>query len=104
MIISTKALCLCLCQNLMNVDSDKARLFHLSYLQNPELHHEKEIIDGSRSSCLTPLSSFMLVAAMTKSSTLVEFRQAMVLSLLAGPINLRKFVATRPDGTRKPDF
>ena len=30
--------------------------------------------------------------------------QAMLLSFLAGPINLRKFIATRPEGTRQPDF
>ena len=30
--------------------------------------------------------------------------QAMLLTFLAGPINLRKFIATRPEGTRQPDF
>ena len=30
--------------------------------------------------------------------------QAMLLSFLAGPINLRNFVATRPEGTRQPNF
>ena len=29
----------------MNVDSDKAGIFHLSFVQNPKLHHEKETID-----------------------------------------------------------
>ena len=51
----------------MNIDSDEARIFHLSFVQNPELRHEKKIF-------------------------------------IYGPINLRKFIATRPDGTRKPDF
>ena len=32
-------------QNSMNVDSDKAGIFHLSFVQNPKLHHEKETID-----------------------------------------------------------
>ena len=32
-------------QNSMNVDSDKAGIFHLSFVQNPKLHHEKEPID-----------------------------------------------------------
>ena len=30
--------------------------------------------------------------------------QATLLSFLAGPINLRKFIATRPEGTRQPGF
>ena len=29
----------------MNVDSHKARIFHLSFVQNAKLHHEKETID-----------------------------------------------------------
>ena len=29
---------------------------------------------------------------------------AILLTFLAGPINLRKSIATRPEGTREPDF
>ena len=29
----------------MNVDCDEARIFHLSFVQNPKLCHEKETID-----------------------------------------------------------
>ena len=29
----------------MNVESDKAGIFNLSFVQNPKLHHETETID-----------------------------------------------------------
>ena len=34
----------------------------------------------------------------------LQKNQARLLSFLAGPINHRKFIATRPEGTRQPDF
>ena len=85
-----------LSQNLTNVDSCKAS--HPFKIQNFIM--KKIDLDL----CTKLPQQLHVVATMTRSSTLVGFKQAVVLSFLAGPINLRRFIATRPEGTRQPDF
>ena len=83
-------------QNSMNVDSDKAGIFHLSFVQNPKLHHEKETIDTDYTTDIFHGKIYSMDELPTP--------QAMLLPFLAGLINLRKFITTRPEGTRQPDF
>ena len=64
----------------MNVDSDKARLFHLSFVQNPKLHHEKETIDTDYT------TDFFLDKIYSTGELLTS--QAMLSSFLAGSIKV----------------
>jgi len=87
----------------MNADSDKARI---SYPEVSSYFHFLETIDISNTcfvfSFITDYTD--LVHGKIYSMDELPTSQAMLLSFLAGPMNLRKFNATRPEGTRQPDF